>query len=280
MLFELKNISGGVILTVEVPEEQRENREYLALIKGRDEGIDMSGADLREASLARRNLSGMSLKGANLDAADLEGANLTEANLTGASLVDADLSGAFLEDTNLSDANLLGANLRDAEMGGVSLTGANLPHATLTDANLRDADLTGANLTEADLTQAQIAGVDFTRANLRDADLTAIRDDLWAVLSAVPHEVPALRRALVEGRIDGQLYEGECACLVGTVEQAAGVEHGTLPLLKPNSERPIERFFLNIEPGHTPESSIVVEIVVEWIDDWTARIRDAFGRQP
>lgn len=105
-----------------------------------------------------------------------------------------------------------------------------------------------------------------------------IRDDLWAVLSSAPQEVPALIAALTEGRVDGSTYHGTCACLVGTLTHARGCadEYG-IPGLSPNASRPAERFFLAIRPGDTPETSPFVQLARAWAEDWLARMRAAFG---
>lgn len=113
-------------------------------------------------------------------------------------------------------------------------------------------------------------------ANLRGANLQPFRDDLFAVLSAAPAEVPALLAAVREGRIDGSCYEGECACLVGTIAKARGVDYESLgPLLRPNSGRPAEVWFTLLKPGDT--TSEPVKLAEGWIADWLARMQAAFG---
>ncbi|MBA3580789.1 MAG: pentapeptide repeat-containing protein [Gemmatimonadaceae bacterium] len=123
----------------------------------------------------------------------------------------------------------------------------------------------GVNLTGADLTRANLSD-----AALRDADLRSIRADFFDVLMVVPREVGGLRAALVEGRIDGSTYTGDCACLVGTIAHVAGLDHCKIPGLKPNSSRPAERWFFAIQPGDTPETSQVAAITLEWIDQFLA----------
>ena len=102
-----------------------------------------------------------------------------------------------------------------------------------------------ANLGGANLRNANLGG-----ANLSGANLTPIRDDVWAVLSAAPAEVPALRAALAEGRIPG---------------------------LAPNSLRPAEMFFRPIKPGQTAETSQHVKLALEWVDQWLANVRAAIA---
>src|SRR3990167_6638363 len=217
---------------------------------------EVEATDTRDA-LQKLVLRGANLTGANLTGANLRGAILTDANLRGANLTDANLRGA-----NLTDANLTGAILTDANLRGANLTDANLTGAILTDANLRGANLTGANL---------------TGANLRGAILTIIRDDLWAVLSSAPAEVPALLQALADGKVDGSTYSGTCACLVGTIANARGCDVDSLGALKPQSWRPAERFFLGIKPGDTPENSQAAKLAHEWASEWLDRIRTTFG---
>jgi hypothetical protein len=122
--------------------------------------------------------------------------------------------------------------------------------ANLSAANLRDADLSAANLRDA---------------NLRDADLRPIESDFYHVLVRARAEAPGLLLALREGRVDGSTYSGECACLVGTIANIKGEAYTALPDLSPDSDRPIERFFMNINKGDTPETNQTAKIVEGWL---------------
>ncbi len=203
----------------------------------------------------------------------VEAAVKSKANLRGANLGGADLRGANLRGADLGGANLRGANLGGANLGGADLRGANLRGANLRGANLRGANLGGANLRGANLRGANLGG-----ANLGGADLTAIRDDLWAVLSAAPAEVAGLRTAIAEGRIDGSTYEGECACLVGTIANIRRCRYDAMRCIVPDSMRPIERFFAAIRKGDTPETSQLSELALEWVDQWLTNVRGAFAK--
>src|SRR5450830_416482 len=217
---------------------------------------EAEGATMRDAVLAARN----------------SGANLSDADL-----IDADLRGADLRGANLSGADLRGANLIDADLRGADLRGANLSGADLSGADLSGANLSGADLSGADLRGANLSGANLSGADLSGANLLPIRDDIWAVLSSAPAEVPALIDALKTGRVDGSTYEGDCSCLVGTIARTRGVSISTLESLKPNSSRPAERFFMGIRTGDTPETSQFSKLALEWSEEWLARMRAAFS---
>lgn len=127
------------------------------------------------------------------------------------------------------------------------------------------------------LRDANLRAADLSYANLRAAILTPVRDDLWAVLSAAPKEVEGLRLALIEGRIDGSQYTGDCCCLVGTIANVRSCDYHDLGLLKPNAQRPSERFFLGIKKGDRPDTNQFSKLALEWIDTWLANMREAFG---
>ncbi len=192
-----------------------------------------------------------------------QGTYLRGANLRGANLRDANLSDANLRDANLSDADLRGANLRGADLSDTNLRGANLRDANLSDANLRGANLRGADLSDT---------------NLRDANLLPIKADFIEVISQAPREVPALIDALKAGRVDGSTYSGECACLVGTIANARGcsVDAPQFDIPKDFS-RPVERFFMSIQKGDTPETNAVSKLALEWAETWLDTQRKAFA---
>mgnify|MGYP001597250915 CR=1 FL=1 len=165
---------------------------------------------------------------------------------------------AVRSDSNLRGSDLRGSNLRDSDLRGSNLRGSNLSGSNLSGSNLRDSNLSGSNL--------------------RDSNLTPIRDDLWAVLSSAPAEVAGLRTALMEGKIDGSTYEGDCACLVGTLAKVRGCDYRTIPGLAPNAPRPAERFFMAIKPEETPDNNQFAALAVSWIDEWLTNIKTAFPK--
>src|SRR5579862_7150646 len=166
--------------------------------------------------------------------------------------------GANLKDANLTYAYLTGANLKDA----------NLYRAYLTDAILEDAILEGADLKGANLAYANLQGANLTGANLSKANLDAIQVDYYDVLSRAPDEAPALLQALCDGKIDGSTYEGECACLVGTIAKVRKVSYTDMETLKPDSSRLAERWFLAIKKGDTPKTNPVAALVETWTEEW------------
>jgi hypothetical protein len=178
-----------------------------------------------------------------------EGEDLSEANLSFANLREANLSFANLREANLREANLSFANLREA----------NLSEANLSFANLREANLEGANLMGAIISYGQLVS----------ANTSAIKADFYTILRLVPNEIAGLRCALIEGRVDGELYSGECACLVGTIANLKNVEYNEVGVITPDSDRAAERWFLAIKKGDTPENNPISRLTVEWIDKFT-----------
>ncbi len=172
-------------------------------------------------------------------------------------------SGAYLKGADLNGADLNGAYLKGAYLSGAYLKGANLSGA-----NLSGAHLEGAHLKGADLSGANLSGANLEGAYLKGANLSRIRDDFWSVLAGSPKEISGLREAIVSGKIDGSTYSGECACLVGTIAKVAHCDTSRLEFVKPNSGRLIERFFLSISPGDTPENSQTSAAVLKWLDQF------------
>jgi hypothetical protein len=86
-----------------------------------------------------------------------------------------------------------------------------------------------------------------------------------------------LRSALIEGRVEGSTYEGDCACLVGTIANARHADYQQIGI-KPDSSRAAERWFMGIKKGDTPETNQISKITVEWLDEFTAKLAFASGK--
>ena len=115
---------------------------------------------------------------------------------------------------------------------------------------------------------AVLRDADLRDAVLRGADLEPIRADLIRVLTDARAEAPAFLAALLAGRVDGCVYRGDCACLVGTIANARGVDVATLPQ---NPDSLIEKFVLGISRGDTPATNPVARLVAEWTETFIAK---------
>ena len=130
-------------------------------------------------------------------------------------------------------------------------------------ANLSEADLSEANLSEANLSGANLSKADLLGANLR-----YIKHDIWGILlNAIP-EVPALRRAIIDGQINGSTYQGECACLCGTIANVRGVNYEAMSGITPDSSSMAEQFFLGIRKGDTPATNAASKMVLLWVEEF------------
>ena len=134
---------------------------------------------------------------------------------------------------------------------GMAVQWARKNGADLSGADLHGADLRGADLSGADLRGADLRGAVLRGADLRGAVLRSFKADMWMTLHQARDEVPALIAALREGRVDGSQYEGDCACLVGTLANAAHKPYYDY-LPDHSSSHPAEQWFMMIRKGDKP----------------------------
>ncbi len=161
------------------------------------------------------------------------------------------------------------ANLSSADLSYANLSSADLSYANLSSANLSYANLSSANLSSANLRSANLRSANLSSANLSSADLKEIMEDYLKILSIAKAEVSGLYKSLLDGKISGSQYQGECACLVGTIANIRQENYECLNIdLKPNSERLSEKWFLAIQKGDTPENNSVSEITKQWTEDF------------
>ena len=117
--------------------------------------------------------------------------------------------------------------------------------------NKRDADLRGADLRDANLYGADLKKLPVSFVN------QASRDMLF-IFQSLKQELPKFREKLVAGEIDGTVYEGECACLIGTMGNVdGGIDKVCLaiPFYDKGTHNPAENWFLNIRKGDTPKNN-------------------------
>lgn len=206
-------------------------------------GCDLSGVDLKRATLVGANLAGADLTGANLHeamlrGADLSGAVLDDANLNGANLIQAQLVGASLKGAMMFEARFDGGNLNSADFtqaraGNVQIAGADLTDAVLLavdlrgsrlndsvfngadmrfswfhDAQLIRADLTGARLSDTIMVAANLSRADLTEADLYNAILTSA-DFRFANLTGADLSYTRLTYALMTDTVTtGAIWTG------------------------------------------------------------------------
>lgn len=165
------------------------------------------------------------------------------------------------------------ANLCFADLRGADLRGADLQDANLRGADLHDADLRGADLHYADLSGATLYRADLSGAKLCAAKLSVLRRDVEHVLFANPNEALAVADALDAGRVNGSIYEGECACLIGTLlnaRRAKGVPCAITDF-ECDASRPAEQWFKQFIPGRSSANYEPARITAQWIRDWHAK---------
>ena len=95
----------------------------------------------------------------------------------------------------------------------------------------------------------------------------SIKADVWEILLHAIPEIPALRQAVIDGKVDGSVYEGECACLCGTIANVRKCDYKELEGIEPDSQRPAEAYFMGISKGDTPETNPIAKEVLGWIDE-------------
>lgn len=172
-------------------------------------------------------------------------------------------------------------SLRYADLGSnadlyftfwVDYIGLNLSHADLRHANLSYADLRYAKLYSANLNYAKIG-----------LNHQEIKNDFYRVLASAKNEVCGLREAVLSGKIEETIYEGEYCFLVGNIAQLRCSEvksnliYREMKKMNPEPLGLIELFFTGISEKDIKKNNPISKIIVEWIDEFLEINKSGFG---
>jgi len=117
----------------------------------------------------------------------------------------------------------------------------------------------------ADLRGAYLEGA----KNIPDSYINQCSRDMLFIFQNLKKELKGLRKAIIEGRIDGTQYEGKCACLIGTLANVdGGMEKvcSGIPFYEKGLHNYSEQWFWQIKEGDTPENNFFAEHALKLID--------------
>ncbi len=144
---------------------------------------------------------------------------------------------------------------------------------TLEQAVKEDANLEGANLEDANLEDANLRYANLEGANEKTLPISYINQcsrDMLFVFEHLKSELPYLRDKLVSGHVNGSQYEGECACLIGSLghgkKDCIDKVVESIPYYNKGLHNYCEQWFYQIHSGDTPETNYFAKHALKLID--------------
>jgi len=167
---------------------------------------------------------------------------------------------------DVRDSSTPSIDVRDSSKPSIAVWDSSTPSIAVWDSSKPSIDVWDSSTPSIDVRDSSKPSIDVWGSWVGPASAPMTysnRDDLIVVLDSAKAETPGLLAALQIGKVNGSCYDGECACLVGTLERM----HGS-PFLPRDVNRPAEQLFMPIRPGMTPKNSAHVLVICEWIKDW------------
>ena len=122
--------------------------------------------------------------------------------------------------------------------------------------------LGGANLGDANLGGAK---------NIPQLYINTCSQQMLYIFTQLKHELPRLRKKIVDGQIEGTQYEGDCCCLIGTLgggnDECINTVVASMKYYDKGLHNPAEQWFYQIREGDTPENSLFARHALKLIDE-------------
>jgi hypothetical protein len=202
----------------------------------------------------------------------LDGADFTDyicpsgSRFDGSSFVDSSFDGSSFVGSSFVGSSFVGSSFVGSSFDDSSFDGSSFVGSSFDGSSFVGSSFVGSSFDGSSFVGSSFVGSSFDDSSF-DGECDA-KADFIEVISRARLEIPAMVKALREGRVNGSTYEGECACLVGTLENAGatGLPH--------DSERPIERWFMMISEGDKPGDSspggYAIGKALEWALEYCA----------
>jgi uncharacterized protein YjbI with pentapeptide repeats len=317
-VIEIKRWTDGTVLyTAENAQDVRQ-----ALREAVEADILLQHADLRDLDLTDLELDGgrfvgsrfvgsrfvgSRFVGSRFDGSSFDGSSFVGSRFVGSRFVGSSFVGSRFVGSRFVGSSFVGSRFVGSRFDGSSFVGSRFVGSRFDGSSFDGSSFVGSSFDGSSFVGSRFVGSRFVGSRFVGSRFVGssfdgstdnpghpfygIRLDVWAILDAAPGEVAALREKMLAGEIDGSVYQGECACLCGTIANAQGVPYTDLEGITPDAERPAERWFGPIRRGDKPTDNLdadditdgvyALTIALRWVDQWLEsrlRIAEMLGR--
>ena len=276
--FEVMNRwTGKVAFTATIettPDMQRRWKLRLAVIWALENSVPCNSLVLDGADFSGyvcpigSSFVGSSFVGSRFDGSNFDGSNFARSSFDGSSFVRSSFVGS-----NFDGSRFVRSRFVVSSFVGSSFVGSSFVRSRLHGSNFDGSRFVRSSFDGSIFVRSRFVGSRFVRSRFVDED--AAKADFMAIMAWSEPEIPALIAALENGRVNGSAYTGECACLVGTIANARGVN---VKNLEKDSSRPAERWFMMIskgdKPGDQSPGAYAAARAVEWANEYLAAAKN------
>jgi hypothetical protein len=229
------------------------------------EYLDCSNQQIELVDFSNITFFGAKFSNTAVSKSIVQNATFYQCNLTGSTWSNSVYFNVTYKKTLIKDATFCNSQFRNIQFTCINFDTVTLRGNTIINTKFTDCTFTGNTFTQLSfdsLTIDQLIAIN--QLSLLDG----IKADFHSILSHFTvEELSTLRQRLVEGRIDGNTYEGVNANLLGTLANLRSEDYRDLSGITPDFYRSGEVWFLLIKVGDTQENSSLVDLTIQWIDN-------------
>ena len=209
----------------------------------------------------------------NLNGADFTGWKCPE----GSRFVCSRFDGSSFDGSRFDGSSFDGSRFVGSSFVGSSFVGSSFDGSRFVGSSFDGSSFVGSSFVGSSFDGSRFVGSSFDGSSFVGSSFDGEGDakqDFLSIISDARDEIAGLIAALRDGRINGSVYSGDCACLVGTIANLRGVDVRTLHC---DSSRPAEKWFLMISegdrPGYSSPGGYASGKALEWAEEYIAALQ-------
>ena len=240
-------------------------------------GSHFVGSHFDGSSFDGSHFDGSSFDGSRFDGSRFIGSHFVGSHFDGSRFVGSHFDGSRFDGSRFDGSHFVGSHFVRSSFIGSRFDGSRFIGSHFDGSRFVRSSFIGSHFVGSHFDGSRFVGSHFDGSRFDGSRFDGEGDakqDFLSIISDARDEIAGLIAALRDGRINGSVYSGDCACLVGTIANLRGVDVRTLHC---DSSRPAEKWFLMIsegdKPGYSSPGGYASGKALEWAEEYIAALQ-------